>query len=239
MRSIVLAARTSLIALLITGLIDLPAMGAASSRPLATVVSAQSALLANADAVPGADVYLDDDLVTQGGGSLRLAVGASQVYLLADSEAVLHQDQGKTLAKMYRGTVGFSTGAPDNQVVDTPFGVVRGADTSHVLGQITLIPSATSGLNKIKITSYQGTLMIVDEAGETKRIEEGQSYIGTMTSDSGGGSDAKVQGVGSSGTNWKHVFWVAVPLIAVGTAGIILYIKGAESCAQPNCNPTP
>ncbi|HTW22017.1 MAG TPA: hypothetical protein VMD78_00360 [Candidatus Baltobacteraceae bacterium] len=235
MRFLVLAARSSLIAFLISGLIELPAMGA-SSRPLATVVSAQSALLANADAVPGADVYLDDDLVTQGGGSLRLAVGASQVYLLENSEAALHQDQGRILAKMYRGTLGFSTGAPDNVEVDTPFGIVHGAvDSSHVLGQITLIPSQNTGPNKIKITSYQGTLVIVDATGETKNIDEGQSYIGTMTSDSGGG-DAKVQGVGSSGTNWKHVLWVAVPLIAIATGGVILYVKGSESCAQPNCN---
>jgi hypothetical protein len=238
-RSIVLGARSSLVALLITGLISLPTMGAgASSRPLATVVSAQDAHLANADAVPGADVYLDDDLVTTGGGSLRLSVGASQVYLLEDSEAALRQDQKEVHAKMYRGTVGFSTAAHDNLQVDTPFGTVRSADGSHVLGQISLLPSPNSSVEKIKITSFEGTLMIVDGAGESKSIEQGQSYIGTMTSDSAGGgnNDAKVQGVGANGTNWKHVFWVAVPLIVVGAAAIALYVKGSESCAQPNCN---
>jgi hypothetical protein len=200
------------------------------------VVSAQYARLADADAVPGADVYFDDDLVTTGGGSLRLSVGASQVYLLADSEAALRQGQKEVHAKMYRGTVGFSTSAPDNLQVDTPFGTVRSADGSHVLGQISLLPSPNSSVEKIKITSYEGTLMIVDDAGESKSIAQGQSYIGTMTSDSGGGGDAKVQGVGSTGTNWKHVFWVAVPFIIVGAAAVALYVKGAESCAQPNCN---
>lgn len=238
MRSIVLGARSSLVAIVITGLIGLPTMGAgASSRPLATVVSAESARLADADAVPGADVYFDDDLVTQGGGSLRLSVESSQVYLLEDSEAALRQDQKEVHAKMYRGTVGFSTAAPDNLEVDTPFGTVRSADGSHVLGQISLLPSPNSSVEKIKITSFEGTLMIVDEAGESKSIEQGQSYVGTMTSDSGGGgNDAKVQGVGATGTNWKHVFWVAVPLIVVGAVAVALYVKGAESCAQPNCN---
>jgi hypothetical protein len=241
-RSIVLGARSGLVALLVTGLVSLPTMGAgASSRPLATVVSAQYARLASADAVPGADVYFDDDLVTTGGGSLRLSVGASQVYLLEDSEAALRlgqQDQKEVHAKIYRGTLGFSTSAPENLEVDTPFGTVRSADGSHVLGQISLIPSPNSSVEKIKITSFEGTLMIVDDAGESKSIEQGQSYIGTMTSDSGGGgNDAKVQGVGSTGTNWKHVLWVAVPLIVVGAAGIALYVKGSESCAQPNCNP--
>lgn len=240
MRSIILGARSSLVMLVITGLVGLPTMGA-SSRPLATVVAAQSARLANADAVPGADVYLDDDLVTQGGGSLRLAVGSSQVYLLENSEAALRQDQSneqsKVQAKMYRGTLGFSTSAPDNLAVDTPFGMVRGADGSHVLGQISLLTSPKASEEKIEVTSYQGTLLVVDNAGVTQRIEEGQTYMGTMASDAGGGADdAKVQGVGSSGTNWKKVLGVVIPLAAVGGTAIALYVTGSESCAQPNCN---
>jgi hypothetical protein len=234
LRLIVDAARSSLIALVVAGLIGLPTMGA-SSRPLATVVSAQSALLANSDAVAGADVYLDDDLVTNGGGSLRLAVGASQIYLLEYSEAALRQDQDKIQAKMYRGTLGFSTAAPDNLSVDTPFGVVRASDGSRVLGQISLLVSPKSSEEQIQVTSYQGTLVVVDKLGRSQTIEQGQSYIGTFASDSAGGSDAKVQGVGSSGTNWKHVLGIAIPLAIVGGAAIGLYVTGAESCSQPNC----
>ena len=235
MRSIILGARSSLAMLVITGLVGLPTMGA-SSRPLATVVAAQSARLANADAVPGADVYLDDDLVTQGGGSLRLAVGSSQVYLLENSEAALRQDQNKVEAKMYRGTLGFSTSAPDNLAVDTPFGMIRSADGSRVLGQISLLTSPKTSEEKIEVTSYQGTLLVVDNAGVSQRIEEGQTYMGTMASDAGGGGDdAKVQGVGSSGTNWKKVLGVVIPIAAVGGTAIALYVTGSESCAQPNC----
>jgi hypothetical protein len=236
-RSIVLGARSSLIAFVITGLISLPAT-AASSRPLATVVSAQSALLANADAIPGANVYLDDDLVTQGGGSLRLSVGASQVYLLEESEAVLQQNQDKIQAKMYRGTLGFGTSSPDDLAVDTPFGVVRGADGSRVLGQISLVAAPKISDERIEVTSYQGTLVVVDKAGRSQTIEEGQSYIGTMASDDagGGGGDAKVQGVGSSGTNWKRVLAVVIPIGLVTGAAVALYVHGSESCAQPNCN---
>jgi hypothetical protein len=235
-RLIVLGARSSLIALVISGLIGLPTMGA-NSLPLATVVTAESARLANADAVPGADVYYDDDLLTTGGGSLRLAVGASQVYLLENSEAVLRKNQGQVEARMYRGTLGFSTSAPDNLAVETPFGVVRGAPGSHVLGQISLLPSPKTTEEKIEITSYQGTLLVVDGAGVSKTIEEGQSYIGTMASDAGGGGskDAKVQGVGGQGVNWKRVLDVAIPIMAVGGTAIALYVTGSESCPQPNC----
>ena len=235
MRSIVLGARSSLVALVITGLIGLPTMGA-SSLPLATVVTAQAARLANADAVPGADVYYDDDLVTIAGGALRLAVGTSQVYLLENSEAVLRKNQGQVEAKMYRGTLGFSTSAPDNLSVETPFGMVRGADGSRVLGQISLLASPNTTEEKIEVTSYQGTLVVVDGAGVSKTIGEGQSYIGTMASDAGGGGkDAKVQGVGGEGVNWKHVLGIAIPIAAVGGTAIALWVHGSESCPQPNC----
>ncbi|MGC2331339.1 MAG: hypothetical protein WA581_07795 [Candidatus Acidiferrales bacterium] len=236
MRLIVLAARSSLMALVITGLIGLPTMGA-SPVPLATVVSAQSARLANADAVPGADVYFDDDLVTNGGGSLRLAVGTSQLYLLEYSEAVLRPDQNKVEAKMYRGTVGFSTSAPDNLEVDTPFGVVRGADGSHVLGQISLLTSPNTTEKKIQVTSYQGTLVVVDATGASQRVAEGQSYIGTMASDTSGGgnNDVGVKGVGGNGIRWKRVLAVLIPVMLVTGGGIALYVEGSESCAQPNC----
>lgn len=231
MHSIVPGARSGLIALLVSGLVGLPTM-AASSRPLATVVSAQSARLANADAVPGANVYLDDDLVTGAGGSMRLAVGASQVYLLADSEATLGQDQDKIQAKMYRGTLGFSTPSPDKLEIEAPFGMVRGADGARVSGEISFLSS-----EKVVVRSFEGTLVVIDNAGQSRMIPEGQSYIGTMASDAGGGKgDVGVQGVGGSGTNWKHVAWVAGTATALGVTALVLYIVESESCTQPNCS---
>jgi hypothetical protein len=133
-RSTVLGARSILVAVLIGALVNLPAM-AASEKPLATIVAAQSAHLANLNAVPGADVFLDDTLVTDPGGSLRLKVGSGQVYLLASSEATLQQQENKVLAKVYRGTLGFSTPAPEQLEVETPLGVVRGVDGSQTIRQ--------------------------------------------------------------------------------------------------------
>ena len=130
-RSTVLGARSILVAVLVGALVNLPAM-AASDKPLATVAAAQSAHLANLNAVPGADVFLDDILATDAGGSLRLKVGLGQVYLLASSEATLRQHDNKVLAKLYRGALGFSTPAPEELEVETPFGIVRGVDGSHV-----------------------------------------------------------------------------------------------------------
>jgi len=239
-RSIALGARSALVGFLIAGLMGLPAR-AANPQPLATVVSAQSARLANADAVPGADVYLDDDLVTNPGGSLRLAVGTSQVYLLAESEATLRQDQGKIQAKMYRGTLGFSTSTPDQIEVDTPFGMVRGVNGSRVLGQISIVLAPNTSDERITVTSYEGALLVVDLAGRSQTIDDGQTYVGTLNSDSsgGGGRDVKVVGVGAQGINWHHVIAVAIPAAILGTTAAILYIKESESCDRPDCAPKP
>lgn len=235
---IVQGMRSGLIAALTAGLVGLPAAGA-SPRPLATVVSAQAAHLANANALPGADVYLDDDLATDQGGSLRLAVGSSQVYLLGESEATLRQAQNRIEAEMYRGTVGFSTSAPDNLAVDTPFGVVRGADGSDVLGQISLVTAPRVSDEKIIVTSYRGTLVVVDHEGRSQTIAEGQSYEGTLASDTAGGenADSKPVGVGSNGVNWRRVLGVVIPAAAIAGVAIALYVTQSESCSRPNCTP--
>jgi hypothetical protein len=223
-RSTILSCRFVLIGILAAGLVVSPAM-AASTQPLATVVAADSAHLANANAVPGADVYLDDDLVTDPGGSLRLKVGQGQIYLLSESEAVLRQEGDKVRAKMYRGTLGFSTTAPAQIEVETPFGIVRGVDGQRVYGQITLL-----GSQKIIVTSYQGTLVAIDPGGQSQTIAEGQSFSGTLTSDTGGGKDVGATGVGSNGINWPHVLWVAVPPIVLTLVALRIHHKEVESC---------
>jgi len=228
-RSTVLGARSILVAVLIGALVSLPAM-AASEKPLATVVAAQSAHLANLNAVPGADVFLDDSLVTDAGGSLRLKVGSGQVYLLGSSEATLRQQENKVLAKVYRGTLGFSTPAPEQLEVETPLGVVRGADGSPVYGQVALTSS-----EKMVITAYEGTL-VVERDGQLQTIRPGQAYSASLVPDASGGNDVGVQGVGNSGVNKTHLLFAL--LIAGAAAGVAagLYITQSESCMMPPCN---
>jgi len=86
--SIVAGIRSVLIGFLAVGLMNLPTI-AAASKPLGMVVAADHAHLDNASAATGASVYSDDALVTDEGGSLRLSVGASQIYLLSLSSASL------------------------------------------------------------------------------------------------------------------------------------------------------
>jgi len=228
-RSTVLGARSILVAVLIGALVNLPAM-AASEKPLATIVAAQSAHLANLNAVPGADVFLDDTLVTDPGGSLRLKVGSGQVYLLASSEATLQQQENKVLAKVYRGTLGFSTPAPEQLEVETPLGVVRGVDGSRVYGQVALTSS-----EKMVITAYAGTL-VVERDGQSQTIRQGQAYSVSLAADSGGGDDVGVKGVGGQGVNKRHLLFVLLVAGGMATVGTVLYLEESESCITPPCS---
>jgi hypothetical protein len=231
-RSTVLGARSILVAVLVGALVNLPAM-AASEKPLATVVAAQSAHLANLNAVPGADVFLDDTLVTDQGGSLRLKVGSGQVYLLASSEATLQQQENKVLAKVYRGALGFSTPAPEQLEVETPFGDVRGVDGSRVYGQVALVSS-----EKMVITAYEGAL-VVERDGQSQTVHPGQAYSVSLVPDaSGGGQNQQggVQGVGSSGVNKGHLLFALLIVGAAAGVAAGLYITQSESCMTPPCN---
>jgi hypothetical protein len=174
-------ARSSLIGFLIGGLICLPAMGAAS-RAVGMVVVADHAHLGTAGAATGADVFPGDYLDTESGGTLRMKVGAGQMYLLSSSAAVLVQEDEKVIAHLQHGTLGFSTPAPASLAVQTPLGLVHGVDGEpRVFGQVTLLT-----LGKMQISAYQGTLILDGNDGHKRTIAAGESY--EALSGSGGGT---------------------------------------------------
>src|ERR1700685_3422570 len=116
-------------------MLNLPVM-AASAKPIGMIVIADHAKVDTADAAIGADVYSGDALSTEMGGSLRMKVGASQVYLLSSSAATLVPEDNKVRAKITQGTLGFSTSSPDQLEIGTPLGIIRGEDSQRVFAQI-------------------------------------------------------------------------------------------------------
>ena len=159
---------------------------AASSKPLGMVVATDHARLDNANAAIGADIYSGDALATDVGGSLRMKVGPSQVYLLSASSATLVPQENRVQAKVEHGTVGFSTASPEQLEIGTPLGVIRGANSQRVFGQVAVL-SAT----KMQISAYEGTLLVVAANGEQKTIQQGQTYEATLAADPepGGGQN--------------------------------------------------
>jgi hypothetical protein len=192
-------ARLALIAVVISGMVGAPAFaGTADEKPLGLVTQATFAQLGDAKAMIGTTVYPGDTVATDQGGLLRLKVGGSQIYLLAQSSAVLSSDTNKISAKVLRGTVGISTTASEPVSLELPEGILRPADGEPVYGQVMILSA-----NEVVITSYSGTLVLDDE-GELHTIPSGKSYKVTMDLERNA-SDSEPQDAEGAQTNTHKV----------------------------------
>lgn len=219
-------ARTFLVAILVAGMVSLPAAAsvpmtmAANEKPLGMVVVATNAHVDSAEASMGANVYGGDVLDTQSGGTLRLKVGGGQLYLLGDSAASLVPEEKKAHAKLERGTMGFSGSSADGIEIETPVGIVRAAEgQARAFGQVML-----RSAQEMIVTSYTGAL-VVEREGEEHVIPEGKTYDVTLAAEPA----AQKYGV-TPGRKDKDK--LALTLIIVGGAtaiGVILWCVESES----------
>jgi len=213
--------RCVLIAILIAGLLNIPAY-AADEKPLGLVTQAENAHIGNAKVAIGTTIFPGDTLATEAGGALRLNFGSSQLYLLSASSATLSQNASATMvhAVVGHGTVGFSSNGTDHIELEIPQGILRAANSEPAYGQVTIV-----GPLEVVISTYRGTLSL-DHDGEVRDIPAGRSYRVTMELEPAGAA-AQPQapaGVGGSGTkralNTSTLAWA---LVAVGAAGAVAY----------------
>ncbi|MGA9883717.1 MAG: hypothetical protein WBQ34_08365 [Candidatus Acidiferrales bacterium] len=229
MRSTVLAsARSFLIGSFALCLLSLPALGTGVPS-LGIVVSTDDALISNAVAAQGVDVYPGDTLSTQGGGSLRLAAGSSQLFLMSSTEATMLREGSAVRANMERGTIDFS-GAPGQLEVETPLGVIRGSGNSRAYGQVALLSPT-----KIQVSAYEGELLVAGADGVPKSIAAGETYIANLDP-AGGPTGPGIQGVGRPRKiNWHRVAAAAIIVGGAGLATYFIYHETTESCSRIDC----
>ena len=225
--NVLLGIRAVLIVFAIFGISSLATM-AASSKPVGVVVIADHATVDTAKAEIGTDVFPGDALVTDPAGTMRMKVGASQVYLLASTSVTLESGADRVQAKIGRGALGFSTSSPNQLEIGTPLGIVRGADGQRVFAQVAVLSPT-----KMQISAYEGSLLVIAPNGDRKTIAEGQTLEGTLAAPESGGQDQ--YGVGHSGINWKHVAFVVGAGAALGGTALALWLEQTESCSVPPC----
>lgn len=168
-----LVGRVCLSVVLMIGLLDIPGF-AANEKPLGLVLQAQEARVDAARLAVGTTVYPGDTVETGTAGTLRLKLGANQLYLLASSAATLAQNTEIFHAVVARGTVGFSSNGTDKIELEIPQGILRAADGVPSYGQVTV-----SSPLEVVISAYRGTL-VLDNEGELHTIPAGKSYRVTM-----------------------------------------------------------
>lgn len=134
------------------------------------VLQADRANLGAGEAVSGATVFDGDRFWTRSGGTLRVGLGASQLYLLENSAVSLGQAGGRLRAAIARGTVVFSTTAGP--------GVELLADAARlrpVSPQLTVTQLTVLGPHALLVFSRRGALEVSLD-GEVRTIPEGASY---------------------------------------------------------------
>jgi hypothetical protein len=224
-----LVARSCLVAFLIVGLLNLPAI-AASDNTIGTVVQSETGRLGNAVAVIGTTVYAGDNLWTET-GTLRVKVGSGQMYLLASSAATVARNSDAVQAMVTRGTVGFTTGASERVELFIPEGIVRAASDQPAYGQVTLV-----GPTEAVISAYRGAL-ILDNAGDLHTIGAGNSYRVKILDDTDAVTPQKPEG---EGTEPQIKFYpqkrrrLLITLIVLGAVGVGTYFLEQYTTESPS-----
>jgi len=220
-----LFARSCLVVLILAALVSGPAM-AASEQPLGMVVQAKAAHLGNAEAVMGADVFPGDSMDTDIGGTLRLKIGAGQVYMLSSSAASLMRQASMVRATITRGTIGFSSLKAGEFQLETPIATIQPANDQPAFGQVTI-----KGAEEFVVSVYRGAV-VVDREGDERVVAAGASYSVSLEPIIGNSGPPKA-GVTPSFFNRKLVYRA----IVVGTVAVISYFlweELAESQSDPS-----
>jgi hypothetical protein len=221
-------ARACLVAILVSGLLNVPAF-AANDTPLGTIIQAEGLThLGPAKAAIGSTVYPGDTVFTETGGTMRLRVGASQVYLLSESGASLAQGPNMVHVVVAHGTVGFSSPANDPVALDTPLGLVHPVEGHAAFGQVMLASTM-----EMVVTAYHGDL-IVEENGNLHTIPEGKSYRISKDLEQPAQPNAPPQSSQGSGTKRAAATPIAEKVAIVGGAALVSWAIWSELCESPH-----
>jgi hypothetical protein len=220
--------RACLIAILVAGMLNLPAY-AANDSPLGMIIQAEGlAHLGPTKAAIGSTVYPGDSVFTETGSTMRLRVGGSQVYLLSESGASLSQGKDMVHVVVSHGTVGFSSPANDPVGLDTPLGFVHPVPGHAAFGQVTL----NSRIEMI-VTAYHGDL-IVEENGNVHTILEGKSYRITTDLEPPAQPSSSSQSSQGSGTKSAMSSPKGEVIAIVGGAALLSWLAWSELCESPS-----
>lgn len=188
---------------------------AATNAPLGVVVIGQKAMLGSIPIANGTSLFDGDVVSTQDQGTLRISLGAAQVWLGQNSALSLHKTATGIEARLETGMMRFSgaVGAPlEFRVLDA---LIRPKQPTAA-GQLAIITP-----NEFQVGSTSGTLS-VDVDGDVRTVEESTAYDATLSS-----ADPQMPQV--AGRRRFLLLWVIISLIAFGTIFAILHARMSPS----------
>jgi len=141
-------------------------------------------------------------------GALRIRAGAAQIYLLADSAAILADAAPGLSAQVVRGALGFSSSGTERIEVRASDAVIRPKNAQPVHGQVSLINS-----DELVVTSYRGSLEIV-VGDQLVTLTEASSFRVVLEPEPQGPEGADKE---KARHRRAMFFWLTVAVIAAGT----------------------
>lgn len=192
-------ARMLLTGLLAASLLNVPPAAAAAGKPLGVVVKVENARLAGENAALGTNVFAGDYVETDPGGTLRLKLGANQLYLGSASSAIVLEEQNKVRLKLTHGMLGFLSPGENQLEIETPVGLVRAAKGTGAFGEVTLL-----GPQQILVAAYHGAI-VVSGAGVERTIKEGDAFnVSLLPNADPSAPDQGPQGAGTGNNNGNN-----------------------------------
>ena len=189
---------------------------AAPTTPLGVVVAGQKALLGAVYVADGTSLFDGDTVSTQGKGSLRIRLGASQLFLGENSTLTLLRSERGVTAKLLGGTARFSgaVGAPiELLVLDAK---IRGKQDGAA-GQVTVISK-----DEFQVGATSGALT-VDVNGDVRTVDENTAYDATLSPAPDNGMPV------GAGRRRSLILWMLIGLAAIGTVIAVVHATMSHS----------
>ena len=208
--------------LLCAALVSAPLYAEAETAPaLGQVLQAEHARLGLGAVVSGATLFDGDKLETGNRGSLRARLNSSQLFLLAQSAAVVRRSGAGASVALDHGTAIFSSASPATFELIASGAQIRARAEQPTLGQVTLL-----GPSEFIVTCEKGELEVV--VGDEARTVATSSSYRAVIGDAGQPQDTTAQEPQGAGAGTRHdtkaggqrkvlLLWILVGAAVAGT----------------------
>jgi hypothetical protein len=214
------------LALLIFGLITLPANAAPMATALGVVITASQARVGNSKAMNGSTVFPGDRLSTTETGHLQVRFGRTQARFLPGSLAVVGQTPAGVNAHLLSGAVSLSSAAGDSFSLSANQAVVRPAASQDVVAQVTRVSPA-----ELLLSSSKGALEVTFD-GEVTTLEPGHTY--RMLLDPAAAEPQGPAGTPPSRVSKKRAAFIILGVAGAATGIAIAAVGGSSSPVSPS-----
>ena len=186
----------------------------APPAPLGIVMAAENAHEGVDATFSGATIYDGDRLVTRDDGTMRIRLGAGQIFLHQSTSTQVHAIANGFSADLDAGTVSISS--PEGQTFQlfADGATIRPASSQPTLAKITKISPT-----ELVLTSTRGPLEIT-MGDEVKTVEAGSSYKMEVESEEAASDPQQRQAPHPTARN--RFYLVAITAVAVVT-GIVIW----------------